>query len=193
MYSYELPHMAEQKQDDQLEHTYSISVRIREVALKTCQRRWTIGRSGESGSGISVLAARHDDDDVYIHEYTYRYTGIKIHTCTYAFIYTKLHVVQYLLSLVIETVTRGQNLDVTAFHIAQILLGKVWIQLFSYPVSRSSWIHRLHPCRGVRLSWLWHKTTWWWGFSDAGALGNAEYPFVAIAPWSTLTLNGSTW
>ena len=37
-------------------------------ALKTCQRRKTIGRSGERGSGISVLAARHhdaaaDDDD----------------------------------------------------------------------------------------------------------------------------------
>ena len=31
--------------------------------LKTCQRRWTIGRSGERGSGISVLAARHNDDD----------------------------------------------------------------------------------------------------------------------------------
>ena len=25
--------------------------------------RWTIGRSGERGSGISVLPARHDDDD----------------------------------------------------------------------------------------------------------------------------------
>ena len=57
------PHMAEQKQDGQLEHTYSSYVRIRDVALKTCQRRWTIGRSGEWGSGISVLAARHDDDD----------------------------------------------------------------------------------------------------------------------------------
>ena len=33
------PHMAEQEQDDQLEHTYSISVRIRDVALETCQRR----------------------------------------------------------------------------------------------------------------------------------------------------------
>ena len=38
-------------------------VRIRDLALKTCQRRWTIGRSGERGSGISVLAARHDADD----------------------------------------------------------------------------------------------------------------------------------
>ncbi len=35
-----------------------------DVALKTDQKRWTIGWSGERGSGISVLAARHDDDDV---------------------------------------------------------------------------------------------------------------------------------
>ena len=63
MYSYGPPHMAKQKQDDQLEHTYSSYVRIRDVALKTCQKRWMIGRSGERGSGISVLAARHDDGD----------------------------------------------------------------------------------------------------------------------------------
>ena len=53
------PPMAEQKQDDQLEHTYSSYVRIQDVALKTCRRRWTIGRSGERGSRISVLAARY--------------------------------------------------------------------------------------------------------------------------------------
>ena len=35
------------KQDDQLEYTYSNSVRIRDVALRTYQKRWTIGRSGE--------------------------------------------------------------------------------------------------------------------------------------------------
>ena len=62
MYSYRPAHMDEQKQDDQLEHTYSSYVRIRDVALTTCQRRWTIGRSGKRGSGISVMAARHDDD-----------------------------------------------------------------------------------------------------------------------------------
>ena len=56
-------HMVRQKQEDQLDRTYSSYVRNRDVALKTCQRRWTIGRSGERGSGISVLAARHDDDD----------------------------------------------------------------------------------------------------------------------------------
>ena len=54
--------MDELKQDDQLENTYSSYVRIRDVAQKTCQRRWTIGKSGERGSGISVRAARHDDD-----------------------------------------------------------------------------------------------------------------------------------
>ena len=65
MYSYGAPHMAKQKQDDQLEHTYSSYMRIRDIALKTCQKRWTIERSGERGSGISVLAAQHDDDDIY--------------------------------------------------------------------------------------------------------------------------------
>ena len=63
MYSYEPPHMAEQKQDNQLEHTYRSYVRIRDVVLKTCQRRWTIGKSGKRGSGISMLAVWHDDDD----------------------------------------------------------------------------------------------------------------------------------
>ena len=67
MYSDGPPHMTEQKQDDQLEHTYSNYVRIRDIALKTCRRRWTIGRIGEKGSGISLLAARHeDDDDIYL-------------------------------------------------------------------------------------------------------------------------------
>ena len=69
MYSYGPPYMAEQKQDDQLEHTYSSYVRIRNVAVKTCQRRWTIRWSGERGSGISVLAARHDDDDIYANKW----------------------------------------------------------------------------------------------------------------------------
>ena len=37
--------------------------RIWDVALKTYQRWWSIGRSGERGSGISMPAARQDDDD----------------------------------------------------------------------------------------------------------------------------------
>ena len=56
------PTYGRQKQDDQLENTISSYVRIRDVALKTCQKRWAIGRSSERWSGISVLAVRHDDD-----------------------------------------------------------------------------------------------------------------------------------
>ena len=58
------PHMVNQKQDDQLEHTYSSYVMIRDVTRKTYRRRWMIRRRGERGSGISVLAARHDDEDI---------------------------------------------------------------------------------------------------------------------------------
>ena len=55
--------MAAQKQGDQLERTFSSYARIQDVVLKTYLGRWTIGRSGERGSGISVLPARDDDDD----------------------------------------------------------------------------------------------------------------------------------
>ena len=55
--------MAAQKQDDQHERTFSSYVRIQVVVLKTYLGRWTIGRSGERGSGISVLPAQYDDDD----------------------------------------------------------------------------------------------------------------------------------
>ena len=74
MYSYGTPYMADQKLDDQLEHTYSSYVMIRDVALKTFQRRWMIGRNGERGSGLSMLAIRHDDDvhskiDIHVFQY----------------------------------------------------------------------------------------------------------------------------
>ena len=69
MYSYGPPHMAEQKQDDQNEHTYSNYVRIRDVVQKTCQRRWTIGKSGEIGSVISESERNREswDDDTRPH------------------------------------------------------------------------------------------------------------------------------
>ena len=63
IYSYGPPHMAVQKHDDQHEHTFSNYVRIQDAVQKTCLRRWTIGKSGERGSGISVLPARYDEDD----------------------------------------------------------------------------------------------------------------------------------
>ena len=81
------PHMDVQKQDDQHELTYSNYVRTQDVTLKTCRRRWMIGRSGERGSGISVLAARHDDDDDDLKPYnrieTNGYYWIEINTWNY--------------------------------------------------------------------------------------------------------------
>ena len=63
MYSFGPPHMAKRRRDVLFELTYSSYVRTRDVTLKTSQRRWIIGRSGKRWSGISVLAARHHDDD----------------------------------------------------------------------------------------------------------------------------------
>ena len=65
MYSCGPPLMDVQEWDDQHELTYSSYVRTRVVILKTCRRRWMIGRNGERRSGISAQAARHDDDDDY--------------------------------------------------------------------------------------------------------------------------------
>ena len=59
--------MAEKLQDDQLETTYSSSVVIRDVALKTCRKQWTIGLGDERGSELSVLI----HDDIYIYIYIY--------------------------------------------------------------------------------------------------------------------------
>ena len=43
------PHMAKQGQGDQLEPTLSSLVRILDVAQRTCQKRWTIGKSDKRG------------------------------------------------------------------------------------------------------------------------------------------------
>ena len=43
------------------------------------------------------------------------------------------------------------------------------------------------------VSWIWHKTIWWWSSSNAGALESIEYPFIAITSNPTLAWSGSTW
>ena len=63
MYSYGPLH----KQGDHLKPIYRSSVRIRGVALRICRKRWTIGRGGKKGSGISVPMARQDDNDEMLH------------------------------------------------------------------------------------------------------------------------------
>ena len=56
-------HMDEQRQDDQPELIYNNSVPIQDVDLKTYQEQWMIEMGGKRGSGRSMLAAWHDDDD----------------------------------------------------------------------------------------------------------------------------------
>ena len=86
MYSHGPLDMAEQMQGDQLAPTQSSSLRIRGVDLKTCRKRWTIGRGGKRGSRISVLIAwKDDEDDIYI--YIYIYIVIHRQTC---FVLSKL-------------------------------------------------------------------------------------------------------
>ena len=63
MYSYGPPHMAEQKQDDQLEPTY-----IQQLFEDTGCSPEDLAEAmndKEQWRGISVLAAWHDDDDVF--------------------------------------------------------------------------------------------------------------------------------
>ena len=100
MYSYGPPQMAKQKQDDQLEYTYSSYVRIRDVDLKTCQKRWMIGRSGERGSGTSVRAARHDD--IYIYIYIYIYIGkLEINLIVWKYTNTKKQGVEKMILFIV--------------------------------------------------------------------------------------------
>ena len=65
------------------------------------------------------------------------------------------------------------------------------------PVGQGCKMYRLHLWSGVslpqRVFWIWHKTIWWWGSSNAGALENADYPFVAIAPRFILARSGINW
>ena len=90
------PAYGQVKAGNQLEHTYSSYVRIRDVALKTCERRWMIGRSGERGSGISVLAAWHDDDDDIYEAHTISFQTF--------FVWTFKIVPDYLTKMGIKTV-----------------------------------------------------------------------------------------
>ena len=91
LYMYGPPHMAVQKQDDQHKCTFSNYVRIRDVVQRTCLRRWTIGKSGERESGISVLPAQHDDDDDDIYIYIYICMCVSVCVYIYIYIYTYLH------------------------------------------------------------------------------------------------------
>ena len=55
-------HVDEQRQEDQLEPIYNSSVPIQDLALETYRERWTIEMGSGRWSGMSVLAALHEDE-----------------------------------------------------------------------------------------------------------------------------------
>ena len=63
MYSHGTPHMTGQKQDDQLEHTYTQQL-CEDTGCSSEDLPKAMNDREKRGSGISVLAARHDDDVV---------------------------------------------------------------------------------------------------------------------------------
>ena len=99
MYSYGPPHMAEQKQDDQLEHTYSSYVRIRDVALKTCQKRWSGDREKWRERVRDIRASGTTwwwwwwwYIYIYIYEHTQIYTHMYIYIYIYEHIFIDIHI-----------------------------------------------------------------------------------------------------
>ena len=153
MCSYGSPHMAEQKQDDQHEHTYSSYVRIQDVPLKIYQRRRTIGRSGERGSVISKLAVWHDDNDDneaslslahrflgnfiivtiwvgYMHIYVYARVCVHPYmcmcVCVYIYIYTHPRTCVYA-----HAHTYNTHIY-THMYMAQDELDSAWVSNFKY-------------------------------------------------------------
>ena len=156
--------MAEQKQDDQHEYTFSSYVRIRDVVLKTCLRRWTIGRSGERGSGISVLPAWHDDNDddicwhiVYLHIYLLIYHLSKhiftqvlfIYTCVYTcIIYLLIYLHIYYLSSRTPTHILLMYIYVTMYIIYRAIgqMGRVFANGLVESYQRLKKWYLMPPC-----------------------------------------------
>ena len=130
----------EQKQDDQPELTYSSYVKTRDVTLKTCRRWWMIGRSVERGSGISVLEARHEDDDKDDFgncaqkrlqlSYTKTTSDMVLLNHQYFLMEVPCGVVVIVVGNGHGDTSSNPGPDWLLFHIALIPLGKVWIQLF---------------------------------------------------------------
>ena len=153
------PHMAVQKQDDQHEHTFSSYVRIRDVVLKTCLGRWTIRKSGERGSGISMLPARHDDyDDGCVTAWGWWITaeGLEVPTSIVALYY-------HLFSFNLGTERDGEMwsppllplpLDPLWLRAVKYLSGSyIWV-IWKYLIIFYTWKHLTNTNEYMMLSWI---------------------------------------
>ena len=122
--------MDEKRQNDQLEPTYSSSVPIRNVALKTRRKQWTIENGSEKGSGISVLMPPHDDDDD-IHRNTWNHLTL----LTYAKV-NKLDIGQLI------------NLTVFIYKMSLEILYLIFAQKLNLALNKQQWL----VCRNSKAS-----------------------------------------
>ena len=86
------PHIAVQKQDDQHEHTFSSCVRIWDVVLRTCLRRWTIDREEWRERVRDIRATSATWWYIYIYIYIYTHLLYIFWVCIYIYIYVYMYV-----------------------------------------------------------------------------------------------------
>ena len=161
MYSCGPPHMDVQEWDDQHELTYSSYVRTRDVTLKTCRRRWMIGRNGEKRSGISAQAARHDDNDLSLSLSLVQFDGdsnsVKSSLWIYfgGWLFTRFSLSPYIYIYIYKpTILTHELFCLMCHHIYNV-------SPYSQLLTRSSYLS--HPCLFVYLFvWvLWHINLCW--------------------------------
>ena len=72
---------------------------------------------------------------------------------------------------------------------------QLWQQLAkTYMVGWGCRIQQLHLSKEPLNDYCaYNIKQWWWGCSNPGAFGNAEYPFIAITLRSTMIRNRSIW
>ena len=68
--------------------------------------------------------------------------------------------------------------------------GRIRGQSFQ-TINKSSFAQSAGDLPATSVQEIWHKTVWWRGPSNGGALRNKEHPFIAIAPRSTLARRSS--
>ena len=150
MFSYGPPHMAKRNQGDQLEPTYSSSVRIQNVALWTCQKWWIIGRSGKRGSGIYI----EKRTSVQLNLLLFVFVSVFVYN---SFPHKRFHQI-YLEDL--SATIFSSILSQTYVHFLNLKgLHNKSIMSVAH-LAGGCGIRWLHLCRGVRLPqwvyWIWY-------------------------------------
>ena len=141
--------------------------------------------------------------EIFQHEHAAKVNFEFLHVPIYIYIYISLKVLEFreksfIISRQSKRIFKQVILD-NIFHRIQsqdTLYRSHWENISVQSagnVEYTDWISAEEQDSHQRVSWIWHKTIWWWGLSKAGALGNVEYSFIDNALRSTLARSGSTW